>query len=1734
MTEVAHGEIRISVTDRDALADLERVREQYRRTMASINNDEARARIDADIKPFQRELEKAKRELRELQGQKAQQVRLGIDDQDFNKRLKAAQLRVKELDGQKAKIEIKVEGEREALAAQKRLQQADAQRFAASERLRREESQAVKRQLAADMADERRRMQAVNQRARVSAALRRQEAQELSSAHAMAMRMDKERDQSIYQQTVGIAKQRAQVIQLQREYAKLTDRAEGLARQRRYTTEGRAKLELDRADVEAKMLAIKAELNALGSHPPVDIKVDIARTTLGRVKQDFGRMIAGMAEQASRLGEMSVRIGPFTTSLKGLGIALAFLGPTITDIAGALGSLIGVTGAGLAGAATVGAAGVAGLGLGFLGLKFSVRNAGQEITNARSTIDAYGKAVQKYGKDSDQAKKAQDQMNSTLKAISPLAREAALGVEKFYANWDKRTEKTREHLGSITKNGFEALNAITPAWAKSTNRLSGIIDRNLSKAFDFVKSSEFKSNFSAITDNFNAMMPSILRGLGNLGRAFLNFGREGSRFLPQMGRGFENLSRTLLRFTQGDDFGKTIKGWVDSAKDLGRFFSAATQVAVHFFGAGTKAGQGLLQSMTGALNKYDDFLTSAGGRNTIADAFERAADGTRALWNLLAPIGSAFITWASNLSPFITGITTVFGFVSKLVGMLGKVTGMAGAFSALGVTIGAAFAVSKISGMIAGLARVVTLLRTIRTASEVSTLGGLGAAWKGTSGGTPIPVGMGGAAAKTAVEAERAAASAGRLSQGFSRAKIAAGGLITGLTGLSPVTAAVTAATLGLGYALLSAATRTSDYTKKTREANAAQQEWQATSESMPDALGQQADAVLNVRRANLDLHQAQKEVNRLQAQGETNTDEYKYALLNLKQAQGQVATAHRVSKQAAQSSLNTQIAATRASQKEAKAAADAVTGLQDRNTDAAKAAEAIRYRMGRYGESLDTATKKVRAMAKEQKGLFAENKGLKSVDADDIDQAVKAMNRYGDAVKDVHKQQQLNELATLNLARASRGLQPIAAQAAAAFARINQQSKGLSRTISLKFTDSGNAAKVAQSAASALKSGVPTKIVTKIVAQSSDAEQAIRRINQMKLAAKNLNILQSGGPGAVAMLQRITGITLSPKQQRIAEQGGSGVMAMLGRILGVRIPNKAFAVIAHDQASGVIAHLNQLTLTPKYQDIYTRVHNAGGSGQIHGGAAQATGGGSGANYGAGVPVSKMAAVGRAAKDALNHPVAKALSQKVTAPRYLVGEERGGGEYIIATNPAYKKDNLRYLRQAAAALGQNVIPAAVGYGKGAAAASGIGGGETAMTRGAYAQIPEYTSAKKRPRKKFKGKPTTSNKSIAGQIKQRRGWTGYIEYLQTSEQDWEREVGIRQGAVREPEDMVVQVGEKPVVDKKGKPVTDEDGKQITAPIYAENPDIQNQYIPDLQAVLEAFRTLMGVLRELVRAIPLAQDAVDVEIGARKGVIGKIKAEIDKNKAHLKHATKADSKDKFRKEIQKLKSAQGSEENTIKDLLSDKKTLGDARKESGFSLRDQAQGMGDVQDELGSVLNKAITEAGTKTSDEYASAQGSGGGSSSDTPANTGNTRSQDILLADSARTDIYKQFAGNSSPATARPTSVASLASPNLAPNAGGLGTMLADISAPSGGGSSAGGIMLQASSAGSALGGSRAAGLAVQAPGVALSGGIMGGTSAGAASSTTVVNINNTFATVPPDPHSWSKGVQFELGSAIG
>lgn len=1290
--EVARGEINIGLNDRDALNGLNRLRAEYAAKMAEIDRMEADVTLGADTSELDTKLKKAKDNVRILKGERAT-VKIDADKKELDKEIAEAEALVKRLDGKKARIEIETRGMETALAQEEALRKLEAKRAAEENRFARQ------------------RLQMAQQDARSRASLERQRMREMANAERSAYRENEQRRMS----AVNVAKEAREVIRLQQEYAKLTDKLENLHRKqgRTFGKEARAKLELDTSGVVAHMEEIKARLNVMGKHPPVEIKVDTDQGFFKRQMFGLRKMAESALTHLGGVGTTKINIGPLSMSLRTLGLVLATLGPLVTDLGGALVGLVGVLGTGLAGAGAVAGGVMAGLALNFGGVFAAVKPVVTQFQTARKATQAYNMAVLKYGKDSKQAKTAQEQMNSVLKQVDPNVRRAAIGAAHLGDEWRRLTHQTASRdIGKVLGEGVKTLDALMPTLAKNTNRTFDILGHRIGGMLRDLRTPGAIKIFDSLGKSANNFLDPALKGIEHLGAAFGHIAESAARiFAGPAGRGFNRWAADIDKATQpGAKLDAEIRKIGRNASELIHFFGALGRLMVDVFNGGSRSGERMVVSMTDALNRWDQFLSSAQGKQSMADFFSRAEKGARALWGALAPLIAAFVQWSNLLSPFTAGILKGVGFVSQLVLGFSKLIGLGGPLAVLGTTLGGIFAVSKLAAFVGMLSRVVQLTREAAAAGSViggakTFFGGLGGALRGGGGlqaggaaaGAEIQAAMveGGAAAAAEIRAAMAAGGAVSGAEGAAGMVARDSGLLvpagalageeTAAVGASGAMAGLSVATLGVGAALAAATGAILYFHGKATQLNGTIKSLLANDDAMNRSIGDTTTALndvspaaLQAAQSHLTLREAQKQYNALVKQGKQHTDEGRQALINLRQAEYDDVNAKK---------------------RLADSAGGVTKGMREQIDVAKQGVDARKKELEQAQKRIDQDKKLGNALAPSLKAK--DEKALRD-----------ATVNYTAALELQTQAQARARVADLARQRALALLPPLSDKAAAALQRLARTQGGSGRIAQSIATNFKNPAQVATTAASALQAGVPRAAVLNVVANTSNARKALQELNALRLDPKDVQARVNEGE-ALTKLARINGIKLSPKTQRLLAAGDADVIARIRKIVAQRTPPKNTHLTATDSASRLIAAvigvaagvpprkntllsatnqatgiistvLQALSAIPavKTMTLIVKKIGAGLSGKAMGGEV--------------TPEEKAAQ--RVMQRAESAGTRKTNGGVYHRPTLLVGEE-SRTEYVIATNPSYRAANEAYLAQAAAELGYAVTPAKKGKGK---------------------------------------------------------------------------------------------------------------------------------------------------------------------------------------------------------------------------------------------------------------------------------------------------------------------------------------------------------------------------------------------------------------------------------------------------
>ena len=1736
--QVAQGYIDIDVRDEGALNRLRGLDRELDRHFAKWDREDAEAELDLNIRPLENKLKQARRKLRALQGKRAN-VTADLAKKKLDKEIDLVQKSIKRLDGQKATLEIETHGAREAIALQERVAKRQAELDRHLKRMAQERLREAQRVARIDAQAEKDRLARIKREASVSLSLRRQQERELASAERAAHRENALRDATI----AKIRQESDEIPTLQKKYVQLANVLDGIdARRRKAARVGdeRAVLLIDIEEREAitRMESLREELERRGG--PIELEVQVHRgQRSGQLLHDivtnrdrasavalgvalggaidagirsrlrpgviWGNLMTGAGRFGSRtasilqnLTNMTIRLGPFTATIRQAILGMTVLGPTIIDVAGSLGSLIGVLGSATAG---LGALSVGFLGgaipaaIGFLGVLKPVT---EQFKEAMSASESYNDAVLKYGKGSEQAATAQKKLNQVLKGVDAETRKSFKSAGNLSDKWREATAPARASAFKVIGQGLRFASNNMDMFAARTNRGFEIAQKGVSRWIKGLDSFEGRNILGNMMDNFNEALGPALDGLGSIATYLGRVGSVASNFLPGFARQFRDWADGVADGAANTaQLQQRVRGWIDSLRSVGRFLLAGGRLMRTFFGGGVQSGQRFLDTMTNAMNRWNAFLQTAEGRRDLATFFDRAVTGAQALWALLAPIGSAFVRWATALSPIVAGFMQVTGLVANFVGKIMALTVLRGPLTALGATLGAIWAVGKIGAATSAVINFTRALFGLQAASAgVAALGtataattarvaaGATAATAATHAYSRFAVGA--TATQTALAGATGAAAGNARQVGVLRS--IAEKAIPAIAGLGTLAGGIaTAGLVALGGAAAYGAYKFLSMQSPTEQLRDDFEELEKSSQK--GAVGFRA-VMMDAGTMGSQVHRARINVKQLRETLNSTTKgtrEHRLALLDYYDGL-------RLLRDAEQQWNAVKERGTKAAKQQSLAEVQRASILQD-----------IR-RIQKERLDDETSLYEKEQLGEELADLQAE---LDKVDA----AAERASNRQ-------------RALAG-NLARAYRGLDPLIGRTEQQLGKLAKAGgEPLSKALAVKFETPQDVGRVAANATRALRSGVPQRLVTRIVADSKDAEDAMRRLNRVRITPKRVRVISEGGEEAVAMVERLSGIKLTPKQQKIVEEGGARALRVLERLIGTKLTPKqqriaetggrsvqrvldrikrtalgtATKFIREQGGSTVQNMLASLmgdenlgtatkTIRTVFETVQRRVGRADGGFATYSYAAGGTG-----------ATPDRARIDRAAAEAASRAVRNIRGGgRVSRPTLLAGEENRP-EIVVSTNPRYRRRNQQYATMAARAVGLDVV----------AAAGGFPGGEPPP--GPNLHTPNYSEMYGRPR--FKSGRLTKRKrrryarKLRGAKKYKapfpvRGnpWAAALVRLDNRQNDLEREAQLRSDAVREPEDFIIET-KRP------------DG-EIDYSFDQANWDI---YVSDIAQVTKVYEALKATVKEIAETIPRARARNDTQIRQHNKNIRVLRESIKQEERRARTKGDSDSAQKTRdnaqKRLTKLRDALGDEQQGRREKIQFGRTLSPMLTEAEFDWRGYEQELIDLATEVG--RQRTSTEESIAEGNERTAAGGGGAEAS----------REVQIATTAAEHMNVLRQFGGNANPNVRGFTGPPSPGGGGMQINPADYNVSGAAIAAATGGVS---GAAVRSISGGAvSAGGDRAASMGAFAPGAPASGAaqVSGGT-------TRIVNVTNNYQTQPADPHTWSKSVEYELGAAV-
>jgi hypothetical protein len=854
--EVLHGDIRLTLSDADAIRGMERTRRAVKQGMKQIARERAELSITGNLKDLKRTLKESKaliekneadiekllakretqsgsakgattRRLKALQRETAElksqeQVYEGLigkvsrsleRQRRTNKEAalgtKQAALRVKEEEALEDAIRKNADAQHRAyVQAQKDLQNyGRMQSKAHDEDMRRTRELALMRdrahdQMEADFRSDglmRRRAHAMMEADMRSEGLMRLRARKemdadfaKRGAQEMAMRRRQQEALDIeIRRPREIAKAQAAYNKLNQELQKMQQQTVGRKVARAVSPRVDMEADIKEKEVLGEMAILRAKLEAMGAEP-IDIRVNLRQ----------GDILAKLAS----IGDIGMRIGPFTGTLGQFSKAALILGPILTGLVGSTTALAGAIGTGLTGALGIGATGLFGFGAA-LGVAFGgVREHFQDLQGVIKRSQDYNKKVEQYGKNSDEAGKALKKFKHILGDVDKTTLDAFNTLDKLGPRWSKMTSEIRPDFFDTVAVGITSLDRSLPMLARHSTEINGTIMENMRSWARGLSGGKGQSVISQILGRTEDSIDPFMDALGNLGAAF-------GKVTASFARHFKPLMEDFKDWTGGlndaADNTKKLDGSVDRLvgsfrstlnllRSIGGLLKEVSSIAMG-------PGGSMMDDMAGGLDRITRSLRD--NPTGLRDFFEDSIETTKLLYGVLKPVMGLFMEFSTILRP-LTNIALQFAGavagIAKSFAEFGPVKGILTAYLSLWFLKRANLAVIGLfSGAINGLAAALGNVGRAGAAAKLGAMstaltrgpGTVGAAGTARTVATTAPTALGAAhLARTGGNPAANLAKTGGMMSTFGRRLTI---LSTGLLGVSAPVAALGAAAVG-------------------------------------------------------------------------------------------------------------------------------------------------------------------------------------------------------------------------------------------------------------------------------------------------------------------------------------------------------------------------------------------------------------------------------------------------------------------------------------------------------------------------------------------------------------------------------------------------------------------------------------------------------------------------------------------------------------------------------------------------------------------------------------------------------------------------------------------------------------------------------------------------------------------------------------------------------------------------
>ncbi|MEU1592768.1 hypothetical protein ABZ468_07880 [Streptomyces sp. NPDC005708] len=392
----------------------------------------------------------------------------------------------------------------------------------------------------------------------------------------------------------------------------------------------KVKVKVDEERFRAELDALRRRVDDTNITLPVRPNGDDSDRRGGGLINGVRNLIRGAQDEANRNPvnvptRMNLPSGRRLLRPLAIGSLISLLQPAV--------ALIGQYGAGLTALVSAAAPAVGVLGA----IPGLIAAAGTAAIGTKLAFSGFGAALQQTMQVQQQqaagmkvTKAEQQKLEQSLKGLSTSAKKTVTTVASLSGAWRKMKQSIQERFFSRIADDVKPLsNAVLPLLKNALGDSADQMGKLAERGAKFMKSGVFRKDFKTIAGTNSRVLGNLTNGLGNMGRATLDFMVASGPFVERVSRAGERMTQWFRASVQAGRETGSLAKFLDHAGDKAAQLGRTTGSLIKGLGGVGKAametGNTLLDGLEGSMKRFERYAQSGAGQKAMKQLFSDAA-----------------------------------------------------------------------------------------------------------------------------------------------------------------------------------------------------------------------------------------------------------------------------------------------------------------------------------------------------------------------------------------------------------------------------------------------------------------------------------------------------------------------------------------------------------------------------------------------------------------------------------------------------------------------------------------------------------------------------------------------------------------------------------------------------------------------------------------------------------------------------------------------------------------------------------------------------------------------------------------------------------------------------------------------------------------------------------------------------------------------------------------------------